>query len=106
MKWSKIEKNDLAYFGVLGHQIPLCWQNTEKVTPRFYSHLIIHGNKGPIWSISVAAMYSECKATENKFPTHRRRDTILRLHQTSVFKSRHGCVLIGICVTGVRSLQQ
>ncbi len=50
------------YFGMLGHQKSLCLQNIEKVTPMLYSHSILHGNKGPIWSISVAATYSECKA--------------------------------------------
>ncbi len=34
---------------------------SREVTPRLYSHSTLHGNEGPIWSISVAAMYSECK---------------------------------------------
>ncbi len=42
-------------------ETPLCWQNTEKVTPRVYRRSILRGNKGPVWSISVAAVYSERK---------------------------------------------
>ncbi len=56
------------FFWKLRTWYPLCWQNTEKVTPRLYLSLILHGNKGPIWSIFVAVVYSECKATQKQVP--------------------------------------
>ncbi len=61
------KKNYFPYFGMLRPQeTPLCWQNTEEVISRVYSHSILCGNKGPIWSISIAAMYSECKVTQKQ----------------------------------------
>ncbi len=49
-----------------------CWQNTEKVILRLHSRSILHGNKRPIWSVSVATMYIEPEVTKNKFPTFRK----------------------------------
>ncbi len=59
-KWEKIEKNYFPYFCVLGHQKH---PYVGRMLKRLYSHSILRGNTGPIWSISVAAVYSECKAT-------------------------------------------
>ncbi len=81
-------------------ETPLCWQNSEKVTPRLYSHSILHGNKGSIWSISVAAMYSECKATRKQVPRSQKL-WHTRLHQTGVFEKGHGCVPISAYGTGL-----
>ncbi len=66
------KKRFSSFWSVRPPETPLCWQNTEKVIPRLYSHSIVHGNKGPIWSNSVAAMYSESKVTQNKFLTLRK----------------------------------
>ncbi len=62
MKLSKNRKKISLFLRVRPPETPLCQQNTEKITPRLYSRSILYGNKGPIWSISVAAMYSERKA--------------------------------------------
>ncbi len=56
-KIGKIVKKRFSLFWcVRPPETILCWQNTEEVTPRLYSHSILHANKGPIWSISVAAV--------------------------------------------------
>ncbi len=86
-------------------ETPLCWQNTGKVTPRLYSRSISHGNKEHIWSISVAALYSERKVTQKQV-LHSQKVCMLRLHRTSAFENRHGCIPIGVCSTGVCSLRQ
>ncbi len=66
---SKIKKKIFSLFWRgTPPETSLCWQNTEKVTSMLFSHSILHGNKGPIWFISVAAMYSECKATQKQVP--------------------------------------
>ncbi len=56
-KWKK-KKFSLCWH-IRPLETPLCWQNIEKVTSKLYSRSILHGNEGPIWSISVAAVYSE-----------------------------------------------
>ncbi len=67
MKWSKNEEHLFSLFWhVRLPETPLRWQNTKKFTPSLYSHSILHGNNGPIWSISVATMYSEHKGTQKK----------------------------------------
>ncbi len=71
MKWSKNQKKKKRFSLFLLVRLPetpSCWQNTEKVTPSLYLCSILHNNKGPIWSISVAAMYSGCKATQKQVP--------------------------------------
>ncbi len=55
----KLKKIIFLIWSVRPPETPLCWQNTEKVIPRLYSRSIVHGNKMPIWSVSVAVMYSE-----------------------------------------------
>ncbi len=63
MKWSKKKKKRFSLFWrATIPEPPLCWQNTEKVTPRLYSRSILYGNRGPIWLISAAAVCSQRKA--------------------------------------------
>ncbi len=62
------KKRFSLYWRVRAAETHLYRQNTEKVTPRLYSRSISHGNKGPIWSIPVAVVYSdECKASTMDF---------------------------------------
>ncbi len=61
----KSKKKFSLFWCVRPRETPLCWQNTEKVTPRLYSRSILYGNKGHIGSISTAAVYSDCKATQS-----------------------------------------
>ncbi len=68
MKWSKNQKENFLFSCVRPPETPLCWQNTEEVTPRLYSRSILHDNKGFIWSISIAAKYGECTVTQKQVP--------------------------------------
>ncbi len=66
--WAFLETEISRKIGEMVKKLPLCWQNTEKITPSFYSPLILHGNRGPIWSISIAAVCSEYKAIQKQVP--------------------------------------
>ncbi len=45
----------------------LRWQNTEKVTPRFYSRSILQGNKGPhLINFCCSRLYSERKTRQKQ----------------------------------------
>ncbi len=64
-----------------------CWQNT--VTPMLSSHSILPGKKGPIWSISISAMYSECKAMQKQVPHSQ------KVWHTSEGFTRQACLKVG-----------
>ncbi len=63
----KTSKKLFSLFWSVGlPETPLCWQNTKKVTPGIYSHLILHSSKELFWLISVTAIYSEYKAMQKQ----------------------------------------
>ncbi len=70
----KLEKNDFPYYGALGHQKHTYVGKILKkslqgsIHTQFYMAL-----KGSIWSISVAAVYSEHKATRKQVPHSQKR---------------------------------
>ncbi len=68
----KLKKMIFLIWCVRPPETSLCWQNTEKVTPRLNLRSIIHGNRGFIWSISLQLCTVSVKRCKNKFPTLRR----------------------------------
>ncbi len=88
-----------------GFRTPLCWQNIEKFTPRPYSRLILHGNKGPIWSISVAAVHRERKAAQKQIPLLRRCGILVNAEPDRRVRKHARTCSDRCCSAGVCSLQ-
>ncbi len=100
-------------------ETPLYWLNIKKVTPRLYSHSILRGNKGLIWSTSIVTMYSECKTIQKQVPHSQKVWQLVKASSdrhvqkwaqmrskvcTDAFKRVHRHVPIGVCGTGICSL--
>ncbi len=68
MKWSKNRKNDFPYSDMLGHWKHLYFGRILKKSLQGSFRSILRGNKGLIWLISVAFVYSECTATQKQVP--------------------------------------
>ncbi len=68
-----VKKTKKIIFHIFWHieasETLLCWQNTEKATPRLYLCTILRGTKVPIWSISVTSCTVSVKQRKNKLPS-------------------------------------